>query len=293
MLNLSLEPETQEVKIANAMKKIDDAITNIESNEEWKRYLLFQSKFHNYSFSNTMFIFAQKPDASYVAGYTKWRSLDRFVRKGERAIDILAPIIKKREYTEMNDSKKTKEDNDFVVVGFRVVGIFDISQTDGSDENLPILVTGLPEEFEDSLFLYEWLKGVFTGVTITEIDKMSAKGSYNKKTCEIKVKSTLSTAQKCKTLIHEYSHFLHHTKYFNDEVYSLGEIIAESSAFIVADFLGLDTKKYSIPYVQSWSGGDMKKIKQVGTKTQKISAEIIQLIETRKALEQKENAQVL
>ena len=282
MLKLSLE-DTPQSKISAAFNKIQDAISSIQTNEEYLRYLKFAWHFHGYSFSNIMLIYFQMPTAQYVAGYNAWISMNRCVKKGTKAIQILAPLKKKIEPKEILDM--TKDDHDalkpeFAIVGFKLVNVFDLSQTEGDDSNLPVLVRGLSEQNINDESLYRKLLDLFSDVCIIEVERMSAKGSFNKETLQIKIKSGLTATQKVKTLIHEYSHYLHHRSYFDDEAYSLGEIIAESSAFICSDYLGLDTSDYSIPYVQSWSGGDLVKVKSVGTKVQKIAEEIIRKIES-------------
>jgi hypothetical protein len=252
-----------------AYEQLQKALENISTNESWLEYLAFQSKFYNYSFSNTLLIYSQNPGASYVAGYKKWQSFNRYVRKSEHGIKILAPMRYKVKGEE-------NDDDVFKIGGFRLVSVFDISQTDGSDEFLPVLVGGLKTSVIGESDIYNNIINRID-IPVKEVDQLTAKGCYYLENPRIEVRSSLSVVQKIKTLCHEYSHHLHHTKHYDDEGYAIGEIIAESSAYIVCSYLGIDTSDYSIGYVKSWCK-DLDVLQSTASKIQKISSEIIQLI---------------
>lgn len=256
--------------VHEAYLKLQAALAYIDTNEAWLNYLAFQAKFHSYSFGNTLLIYSQNPVASYVAGFRKWQTMDRYVRKGEHGIKILAPL----KYKVAADGE---EDDIFKLRGFRLVTVFDISQTDGSDECLPVLVSGLKGSFKGDDAIYEAIKSMID-IPVAEVDQFASKGCYFPADPRIEIRSDMSTPQKIKTLCHEFSHHLHHTRCYEDEGYSTGEVIAESAAYIVCSYLGIDTSEYSVGYVNSWSK-DTTALQSVANKIQKISAEIIDLID--------------
>lgn len=153
-------------KTKEALAKIETALQNIHTGADWLQYLAFQAKFYRYSARNALLIRSQNLEARYAKGYKSWCKLDRFVKKGAKGISILAPCIKeveeykesadKAEYRDKNGEKVSKN----VLVGFTVKYVFDIADTDGSDEHIPILVKGLSGDSEDEEDLYEHLKAV-------------------------------------------------------------------------------------------------------------------------------------
>lgn len=254
--------------VEDAYQTLQSAIANLSSSRAWLDYLDFQSMFYNYSFHNTLLILSQNPTATFVAGYRKWLSFDRFVRKGERGIRILVPLLSKKKTVDPD------EDPTFVK-GFRLVSVFDLSQTDGSKEHLPLIITGLQYSVSDEKVIYDQIRSEIK-VPIMEVPDLSSKGCYHLLSQEIRIRSDLSTVQKIKTLIHEYAHHVHHTCYNDNESYAVSEVIAESSAYIVCRFLGIDTSDYSAHYVKSWSDSLTSK-EMLGVKVQKVSADIISL----------------
>lgn len=269
-------------RINQALNSVDKYLQNIDTNKDWIDYLRFQSKFYNYSAQNTILIMSQFPEASYVAGYTKWQKLNRYVKKGEKGIQILAPIIKKKEYikepsnpNEYHHSEAEIETKS-VLVGYRIVHVYDLLQTEGSDEFIPTLVSGLKELNSDNKKLYQQLLNIFSKeFSINEVSDTSAKGSYNLISKEIAIRSDLSSTQKIKTLIHEIVH-AYDFKMHPDENISRSkrEIIAESTAYIIALNIGIDTASYSIPYLKSWLK-TKDDIKNVADTVQKLSNIII------------------
>jgi antirestriction protein ArdC len=255
--------------VHEAYEQLHNALMNINTNEQWLQYLSFQSRFYNYSFNNSMLIYIQNPDASFVAGYKNWQDLNRYVKKGQRSIRILAPCRHKIQ----NDVNK---EDTYKIIGFKSVSVFDISQTDGSNDFLPTLISGLTVSVQGELEIYKSVLSIIP-IPVREIDELSSKGCYYLENPSIEIRSNLSVVQKIKTLCHEFTHHLHHTKYFEEENYELSEVIAESSAFIVCSYLGIDTSDYSLSYIKSWSD-NINNMQIIASKTQKISAEIITLI---------------
>jgi N-terminal domain of anti-restriction factor ArdC len=139
-----------------ARRLLEESVADLASSEGWTRYLESRSRFHSYSFGNVMLIAFQRPGATRVAGYRKWQELGRQVRKGERGISILAPMVRK---VDRDDGTEP----DRVVSGFRTVSVFDVSQTDG--EPIPehpcrVLTGDGPEGLEAALLAHAAAEGL-------------------------------------------------------------------------------------------------------------------------------------
>lgn len=260
-------------KIKAALDRIEDGLAAINSDENWLSYLCFQSKFYNYSFRNTMLIYLQNPQATYVKGYKAWNQLGRYVKKGSKGLSILAPCFRtKHDVGQEEEEKKCEK----VISGFRVTYVYDIADTDGSDEYLPVLVKGLTGNSETQQKLYERILEVISKeYQVTEVMGTAAKGSYNRETGKICVRGDLDYLQKIKTLLHEYAHAIDFKLHPESDVkHNQRELIAESVAYVVSENLGLDTGSYSISYINTWMG-DKDGLKSIADTVQKISAQII------------------
>ena len=265
-----------------ALTAIEQGLATINSDEDWIRYLTFCSSFYNYSYNNIILIMMQRPNATFVAGYTAWRKMNRYVRKGEQGIGILCPCIRKVEtFAEPDDArvyndKEAEKEVKKVLSGFRIGYVFDLSQTDGDDSMLPVLVTGLQGSSEQEQAIYEaLLKYVSTKYCVQEVTGTSAKGSYNIDTKVITVRSDLQYQQKLKSLLHELSHAIDFE--INPDMTiprNKRELIAESCAFVVCLRLGIDTSSYSFSYFKSWLK-DPKELGEIADCVQKISSRII------------------
>ena len=201
------------------------------------------SRFHSYSSNNCMLIAWQRPDATLVAGYRAWQDkFGRHVKKGERGIRILSPIVVKGKLPEDGqdgigdpNAEKTKAKR---LVGFRLATVFDVSQTEGRD--LPSM--GVDE-----------LQG-------EEVDG-GAKGFFSRADPKrIVIQEGMPQAQTLKTAVHELAHSVMHDFEPEDKSRPLPdrntrEVQAESVAFVVSNWLGLDTSDYSFGYIASWSSG--------------------------------------
>jgi antirestriction protein ArdC len=269
-------------KVKAALDRIENALDGISSNEDWLKFLYFQSRFYTYSFGNAMLIYLQNPQASYVKGYKAWNQLGRFVVKGAKGLAILAPCIRKieefkepenkAEYYDAEGKKVTKK----VISGFRVAYVYDIADTDGSDEYLPVMVTGLLGNGEQEKQIYETLVTIISRKhTVNEVERTSSKGSYNLESSVISVRSDLEYFQKIKTLLHEYAHAIDFKMHPDSDIRrNIRELVAESTAFVVAERLGLDTSRYSVSYIKSWMK-DRKELKDIADTVQKIAYQII------------------
>lgn len=243
---------------------LEDGIKSVFSSERYINYLKFTEKFHSYSFRNIMLIMLQNPNATRVAGFNDWKNKHkRYVKKGEKGLNILAPIPYKV-YVEVPvydnnhnpvfvDGKQLTEQKTIQKLKFKVVSVFDVSQTDG--EPLPSLAPELTAKIENYPDLFSAISN-FSDYTIDFIDIPGAAHGYcdflNK---EIKIDNGMSEAQNIKTLIHEVAHSRLHEPNIDDEPISRREkeIQAESIAFIVANHFGIDTSDYSFEYIAGWS----------------------------------------
>jgi hypothetical protein len=244
--------------MSRSLEEIHDqlvaAIEGLVSSEEWRAMLEVSARFHSYSFNNQLLIYLQCPDATRVCGYRAWQRLGRQVRKGSRGIKILAPCRKRVSPTE--DEDKNEVERIEILTGFRVVHVFDISQTDGEElpEVAPRRLTGkVSQRLIDALEQRVDEEG-FT-LRREAIARSSRNGYADFERRLVVLREDLSGAQTAKTLIHELAHLLlHRDTDLCDR--AVAEVEAESVAFVVASALGLDTSDYTFPYVARWGGGD-------------------------------------
>ena len=289
-------------KRANQLKEIterlEQGVKDIFTSEMYTKYLLTMSKFHNYSFNNTLLIAMQRPDATLVAGYNAWKNkFNRYVKKGEKGIQIIAPApVKEREEREkidkdtgltvLNENGEPEiEVVERVIPRFRVTTVFDYAQTDG--EPLPTLeVNELTARVKDYTLLKEAIEQVSpVPIRFGEIEG-SAKGYYSHMDKEICVRTDMGESQTIKTMIHEVAHAMLHD---SDQMKQRGEekdqltkeTEAESIAFTVCSALGIDTSDYSFPYVASWaSGKELKELKDSMDTIRLTAADFLEKLET-------------
>lgn len=260
-------------KVAEITDKLEKGIKELFEGEKFKEYLDTMSKFHNYSFNNTLLIAMQKPDATLVAGFNAWKNdFGRNVNKGEKGIQIFAPApykIKKEEIkrdpdTDLpvldKDGKPIVEEVERVIPNFKVVSVFDVSQTNGKE--IPSLgVDELSGNVTDYEKLFEALKEISpVPIKFAEIDG-SAKGFFHQEDKSITIKEGMSEAQTVKTAIHEIAHAMLHDKDLKksdlekSKDRATEEVEAESIAYTVCQHFGVDTSDYSFAYVASWGTG--------------------------------------
>ena len=264
---------------AERMKEITDrleaGIQALFESEQYKAYLTAMSKFHNYSFNNTLLIAMQKPDASLVAGFGKWRDdFERHVKKGEKGIKILAPspykVKKKMEKIDPAtqkpvigaDGKPVTEEREIEIPAFRVVTVFDVSQTEGKE--IPDIavseLTGSVEQYQDFFAALEKTSPV--PIAFESIEG-GAHGYYHLEDKRIAIDEGMSELQTLKTAIHEIAHAKLHaidkdapaTEQADRPDRRTREVQAESVAYAVCQHYGLDTSDYSFGYVAGWSSG--------------------------------------
>lgn len=285
----------EKLTINQAMDLLEEGINKIQSSEDWINYLKIQSKFHTYSFSNTILILAQMPNATKVASFKFWKDLGRRIIADEQSIKIYAPRFKKnstKKKTEKEAEIKTddkEESHDSIILdekdsdkssktvnGFYLAPVFDISQTTG-----PEIMTIAKKLEGSSDAADEIILGIESVIDIPVIyfDDDKKDSYFSEEFMEIGVNSELDTNHLAKCLVREYARYYIHDKYSDISDEKVINIISESTAFIVCKTLGLDTSDYSFSYVAEWSKGDIKTVKKVGSLMQGISKKIIQKVE--------------
>lgn len=238
------------------------AVRAIETGDQWRTWLDFASRLHRYSFDNLMLIMAQRPDATAVASYTTWKSIDRQVLRGERSIKVLAPISRRKEITD--DQGQPVLDSDGrkqfrrSVVGYRPVSVFDIKQTSGSPLPGPVLPTLLegtaPAGLWDALEREVSERG-YRLLRAGSDELGGANGVTMPGRREVWVRDDVDDAQAVKTLTHELAHILLHTGEdpAADPCRGIKEVEAESVAYLTLASHGVATGTYSFPYVAHWA----------------------------------------
>ncbi len=256
---------------ASAVKKIEEGLKTLLTDEKWKQYLRMQGKLHQYSFGNVVLILAQKPDATYVAGYKTWQKLGRYVKKGEKGIIILAPIIAKPQQQDKPEQEET--DNTRRLVGFTTAHVFDISQTDGK----PFPQPEISRLAENKPELYQHLLRAVP-FPVQEAEDLCGANGYIVNDGRIYILSSLTDTHKAKTLVHEWAHgLMHQTQYISRKQ---AELEAESVAFTVCSALGLDTSSYSFGYLATWAKEDaLEMLKDSAARIQKTADAILSAVE--------------
>ena len=275
--------------------KLEQGIKELFESDRFKEYLTTMSKFYNYSFRNTLLIAMQKPDATLIAGYTAWqRNFDRHVMKGEKGIKILAPApYKVKEEREKLDpvtqkpilDKDGKPVTEVVEVSrpaFKIVSVFDVSQTDGKE--LPdIAVDELSGSVENYAAFFDTLKELSPVPIAFENITDGAKGYFSPVENRIAIQEGMSEIQTIKTSIHEIAHAKLHAVTPGEKVAPedkkdrrTKEVEAESIAYTVCQRYGIETSDYSFGYIAGWSSDKETKELQGSLETiRKTAAEMI------------------
>ena len=309
VIPINLTAEKPAEKLKEITDRLEQGITELFDSERYKEYLRVMSKFHNYSFNNTLLIAMQKPDASLVAGFTAWKNqFQRNVKKGEKGIKIIAPSpFKIKQETEKidpqtqkpvigRDGKPVTEEKEITIPAYKVVSVFDVSQTEGKE--LPDIamdaLTGDVEQYSDFFAALEKTSPVPIGFEKIE---GGAHGYYHLEDKRIALDEGMSELQTLKTAIHEIAHAKLHDIDLNapkDEQQPrvdrrTREVEAESVAYTVCQHYGLDTSDYSFGYVAGWSSGrELAELKSSLETIRSAAADIINSIDGHIAQIQKE-----
>jgi antirestriction protein ArdC len=240
------------MKKEEAKQLADQALTDLQQeleagrSETLQRYLDTMSRFHGYSFGNCMLIGRQMPDATFVAGFRRWLELGRYVRKGEKGIGILAPLV----YRKRNDEAEDGEEGGPSVRGFKIVHVFDVSQTEGDE--LPELarIQGEPGELLPAL---ERL--VRDGGIELKTEEMSAGTKGVSRKGEIAIAEGLPEVERFAVLAHELAHeWMHDEEQRKCLAKTVRETEAEAVSYVVCRAFGLDCSTRSSDYIQMYRG---------------------------------------
>ena len=276
--------EKRDRKVREAMELLDAGVEKVLDGEQFKRYLAFAARFHGYSANNTMLVLLQRPNATRVAGYRRWQDLGRQVRRGEEGLKILAPVT--RTVEDEHSGEKAR-----VLCSFKVVKVFDVSQTDPVPGAEP-----LPEKPRPRMLLGDSdaaralgrsmlaicaSEGVPISENDAELDALSpgAKGLYHLRDRRILLRSALPADQRTKTLAHELAHHLLHRDAAASEAdRPTFEAEAEGVAYAVLYYFGVDASEYSFAYVAHWAG-DKEAVRAVLSNVQRTVRTLIETVE--------------
>ena len=288
---------TEKQRVQELTDKLEQGLQDLFNSDSYRNYLSTMSKFHNYSFNNTLLIAMQKSDATLVAGYKAWqKNFERHVNKGEKAIRILAPAPYKikeerdkidpltQELLLDKDGNPQKEEVEITIPAFRAVSVFDLSQTDGK----PIPELTAKELLSDVEGYQDMIRAVeaISPVPI-ELEEIAgdSKGYYDREAKRIAVQENMSESQTLKTMIHEVAHSKLHSKEVEQDEQmrkdrNTKEVEAESVAYTVCQHFGIDTSDYSFGYIAGWSSGrDTKELRSSMDTIRKTASELITGIE--------------
>lgn len=295
--NVNKVSMTEKQKVKEITDRLEEGLKELFEGEKYKSYLNTMSKFHNYSANNIQLIEMQCPGATYVAGYKAWqRNFERHVNKGERGIRILAPSpYKIKEEQEKidpvtnepvldRDGMPVMEEVEIKIPAFRVVTVFDYSQTDGKE--LPGLgvseLHGNVERYRDFMEALARVSPVPIRYEGMEGDR---KGYFIDLNHPIAIKEGMGEVQTAKTGVHEVAHAKLHAKEVEQETgiakdRETKEVEAESIAYTVCQHFGIDTSDYSFGYIAGWSSGkEMPELKSSLDTIRRTSSELIKGIE--------------
>ena len=307
VIPIVLTSEKPAEKLKEITDRLEQGITELFESERYREYLRVMSKFHNYSINNTLLIAMQKPDASLVAGFSAWKNnFERNVMKGQKGIKIIAPSPYKikQEMQKIDphtqkpiigkDGKPVTEEKEVTIPAYKVVSVFDVSQTEGKE--LPDIavdeLTGDVDRYKDFFAALEKTSPV--PIAFENIEGGSH-GYYHLEDKRIAINEGMSELQTLKTAIHEIAHAKLHDIDLNapkDEQPRVDrrtrEVEAESVAYTVCQHYGLDTSDYSFGYVAGWSSGrELSELKSSLETIRSAAAEIINSIDANLAELQK------
>jgi antirestriction protein ArdC len=219
-------------------------------------YLKAIGRFHRYSLYNVMLIASQKPNASYVAGFRTWNQLGRFVKKGEKGIVILAPIVRHKAENE----EENREDVSAPIAGFRAAYVFDVSQTDGKELPQIGTVHGDPLDYAVRLRSFAEAQGI-----AVEYSEQIAPARGTSSGGHIKLLPGQSAAEEFSTLAHEIAHeLLHRGDRRTNTTKRVRETEAEATAFVICQAIGLEAGSAACDYIQLWNGDAQLLIESLG-----------------------------
>ena len=305
-VNIMADKPTNRERLQEITAGIEQGIKELFESEKYMRYLSVMSKFHRYSVNNTMLIYMQKPEATLVAGFNKWKNqFARHVKKGEHGITIIAPTPYKKKIEEMKrdpdthapildaDGKAVMEEKEIEIPMFRPVKVFDVSQTDGKP--LPELASSLSGTVPHYEAFLEALRR--SAPVPIEFEPMSADmdGYFSSDRQRIAIREGMSEVQIVSATVHEIAHSKLHNRQKMQETSAAGdntadqpkpkdrnteEVEAESISYAVCQYFGIQTGENSFGYIASWSKGkELKELRASLETINKTSCELINDIE--------------
>jgi len=261
--------------------RLAEQVASMREGQDWQQWLAVAARFHTYSFSNTMLILAQRPDATAVAGYQAWKTLGRQVNKGEKGIQILAPLVRRtapaNHAPDDGDTEPTEHDpqrgavpSRHAVTGFRVTHVWDVTQTSGAPLPAPPRPRLLAGQAPDGLWDALTAAAADSGFVVERGPCGTANGLTDPAARTVRIRPDVDDAQAVKTLAHELAHVRLHTSVGGTASHpapgtptaavvtthrpgSITEVEAESVAYLIAAAHGLDTTGYTFPYVWTWA----------------------------------------
>jgi hypothetical protein len=292
----SIDQLIQDRDLKGLSAHLKEGVKDYFNSDTYKIFLQTMSKFNNYSLNNLFLIVAQKKDASAVASFNAWKKLGRHVQKGQKALKIWAPyqVTRKDEKGQPVLDKKGQEIKD---TRFRLVPVFDVSQTEGKE--LPKPVYELEGTHQDYANLYRAAKetAAAKGVLL-EISKepMEEHGYYSPAENKIVIRAGMSERETLSTIFHEMAHAdLHNPKALEGQKLTRTnkELQAESVAYVVANHYGLDTSSYSFGYLANWSNepDSLADLEAQLSIVQKEAADLIKRLDT--AFEKYQNKEMV
>ena len=233
-------------RVNAALATLEQGIDGILDSQSFAEYLTTMARFHHYSFGNVMLIRMQNPEATQVAGYQRWKQLDRQVKLGEKGIKILVPHIRKR-----TDEETGEEE--VIVRNFGLGTVFDIAQTEGKPLPEPPVAREIRESSDAGVALFGHLMRFVgeEGVSVEREELEHGHGYYVPGERRIVLGNHLEGDQRVKTLAHEAAHYVaDHRGWTRRED---AETVAESAAFVVLHHYGIDASSYTFAYVANWA----------------------------------------
>lgn len=299
------EKQSNKDRIKEITAGIEQGIKELFDSDRYRQYLSTMSRFHKYSLNNVMLIHSQRPDATLVAGFNKWKNqFGRHVKKGERGIQILAPVPFKKKVDEVKldphtkapmldkDGNLVKEEKEVSVPMFKVVSVFDVSQTDGKP--LPVLAHSLSGDVQQYEVFMEALRRTSpVPIVIAHTDR-DVDGFFDLTAQQITIQDGMSQVQTICAGVHEIAHSKLHnydkmTELADDGVTVLApeekdrhteEVEAESISYAVCQYFGIETADNSFGYIASWSQGkELKELRASLETINRTSSELISSIE--------------
>lgn len=280
MARSSTDVEDLKARVEDAKQALATKLTALTSSDDWKRTLasmavLGRTSIGRLSFRNLLLLISQRPDLAHAATFQAWKSLGRAVRKGERALYVLKPRFARKAGEASDEEKK--------LVGFGLLPLFALEQTDGSPLEVPPAPCDVssPDSFAHSVDRLRDVAlqhcphvGSIELRPRTPDDARGVYGWFERRTRRIVVLTDTSPQQQFATLVHELAHAILHGE---DEHHSRStkEVEAESTSFVVCHALGLDTSSFALPYVASWAEGDLEAVAAAGENIRRASMTIL------------------